>query len=726
VLLSRRVRDWGILLVGIAGANLAANAVFRDSLWLTLSFIPGNVVEIVLSAYLIRRFCVMADCISRVGTLLTALVLGGIGPTLVGALLGAATLASYRLAPFSKVWFSWFAGSALGSVSILPLGLFLVSRGWRSLAATLGRPAVVAVLVVAIAVSLWAPTSLPFPYVYVSVALVLVATVGHFAGAALAVLACSLIIGTLIATGNFQLQPGTGVFREALFYLPLLLTLLPPMLLAATLERVTHQVEQIAERETYFRSLYEKTPAMMHSTDKLGNLIGVSEIWLNRLGYEKHEVLGRKFAEFLSPTSKRHAAQVIDPRIRLDDQVKDAEHQLVAKTGELVDVLLSAISEIDAQGQTLRTLTVLTDVTEQKRLAAKLAAEQEALHKSEERLRHITDNVPALIAFVDKEERYRFVNRTYEEWYGKSLQDIVGRSILQVRGEAAYEGIRHQVDLALSGQRVTFERDLSPFGVPRIIQTTFVPQRGPDGDVLGYYVLGIDITERKRAQLALEASLQEKTVLLSEVHHRVKNNLQIISSLLNLQSARVSDGPVRSALAESQNRVATMALMHQLLYERQDFSQIDLGQYLQRLTQLILNTFRLDPSRISLRQQLAAVPLDFDRAIPCGLLFNELVTNTLKHAFPGARSGAIDIKLERVVETSGEAQIVLSVGDDGVGLPDGAFDWRQATTLGLQLVQALAQQAGGTLVRVEGTGTCFQLRLPLVRKDGAWKPQPEA
>jgi PAS domain S-box-containing protein len=226
----------------------------------------------------------------------------------------------------------------------------------------------------------------------------------------------------------------------------------------------------------------------------------------------------------------------------------------------------------------------------------------------------------------------------------------------------------------------------------------------------------IDITERRRAQQHLENALLEKTVLLNEVHHRVKNNLQVITSLLNLQADYAADPRLKAILAESCGRVKAMALTHQLLYERKDFSRIDLGDYLDRLVQSIRSSYRGSGERIGLRLVLpgADVQLDLERAIPCGLLINELVTNAFKHAFKDERHGEIVIEIGE----DADGLIGLSVSDDGIGLPS-VTDLAQISSLGLQLVQLFVEQLHGTLTIERESGSRFKMRFPkrLAAKD---------
>ena len=219
----------------------------------------------------------------------------------------------------------------------------------------------------------------------------------------------------------------------------------------------------------------------------------------------------------------------------------------------------------------------------------------------------------------------------------------------------------------------------------------------------------IDITERRRAQQRLEDALREKTVLLNEVHHRVKNNLQVITSLLNLQADHAADARLRAILTESCGRVKAMALTHQLLYERKDFSRLDLGDYLQRLVQSVRATYRAAGGRITLDLALPQAPihLDLERSIPCGLLVNELVTNSFKHAFPGERRGQISISLDE--DDSG--LIRFSVADDGIGLPPEVV-LAGSSSLGLQLVPLFVDQLHGALEIERASGTLFRVSFP--------------
>ena len=213
--------------------------------------------------------------------------------------------------------------------------------------------------------------------------------------------------------------------------------------------------------------------------------------------------------------------------------------------------------------------------------------------------------------------------------------------------------------------------------------------------------------ERLRAEAGVRASLHEKEILLKEIHHRVKNNLQVISSLLNLQSRAVSDPPVLELLRDSQNRVRSMALVHEKLYRSPDLARIDLAEYARSLASQLLRTYTDPAGRVSLRVEAADCWLDVDTAVPCGLIINELLSNALKHAFPGSRTGEILIALQ----PAAPRRVRLVVADDGGGFPPDV-DFRATPSLGLQLVNSLVAQIDGAIHLNRRAGTEFCIDFP--------------
>lgn len=212
-----------------------------------------------------------------------------------------------------------------------------------------------------------------------------------------------------------------------------------------------------------------------------------------------------------------------------------------------------------------------------------------------------------------------------------------------------------------------------------------------------------DITERKEFENALKSSLKEKEVLIREIHHRVKNNMQIISSLLNLQKQYVSDEEAVDVLLESQNRVKSMAMIHEKLYKTVNFSEINFEDYIKSLVDDLFSSYGADPGRIKKKMIFDKIMLGLETAIPCGLIISELITNTLKYAFPNDMEGEFRIEM---YEIDGFYHLIIS--DNGVGMPHNiAFD--KTETLGLRLVNTLVNQLEGKVELTSNNGTEFKI-----------------
>ncbi len=218
--------------------------------------------------------------------------------------------------------------------------------------------------------------------------------------------------------------------------------------------------------------------------------------------------------------------------------------------------------------------------------------------------------------------------------------------------------------------------------------------------------VNFDITESKQAEARLATALAEKEALLRELYHRTKNNMQVIIALLGLQAAALGDPRLQAALQETQNRIHSMALVHQMLYQSQNLAHIDLSEYLRALTELLQTSYAVAPKRVALTLAVEKVEVAIDVAVPCGLILNELISNALKHAFPGDRQGEIQVWLHRAPP----GELVLGVADNGVGLPPG-FEWEHSDSLGLRTVLTLVRQLNGQVTFGGPPGTRCQIRL---------------
>ncbi|MBN2206311.1 MAG: PAS domain S-box protein, partial [Candidatus Aminicenantes bacterium] len=356
-----------------------------------------------------------------------------------------------------------------------------------------------------------------------------------------------------------------------------------------------------------------------------------------------------------------------------------------------------------------RTRALRTTNTRLEREIAERRRTELALRRSEDKYRTLAAQIPVGIYRTTDDGRYLYANPALAAMLGyKSVEDLMtvsasvifadpaGRARKIARWKARGGTGSSEIRLKTRQGRIIWVRDTG--GV-------FRDRRGGIA-----YISGIveDITEQKRAKDRLQGALREKEFLLKEIHHRVKNNLQVISSLLRLQSRSTADAPARELFLASQGRIRTMALVHESLYQSRDLARIDFAVYIRKLTGQLVALFKADPKRIRLRLRLERLPLDINKAIPCGLIINELVSNALKHAFPGSRGGEVAVSL-----AAGPGGTVrLTVCDDGVGLPPG-LNARKTRSLGLQIVTGLVAQIGGT-IRMEGTaGTEAVVVFPL-------------
>lgn len=354
----------------------------------------------------------------------------------------------------------------------------------------------------------------------------------------------------------------------------------------------------------------------------------------------------------------------------------------------------------DQEGNPAYLTGACVDITERKQA-------ENLLRQYEQRFRQFASNVRdyALLQ-LDAQGRIVGWNTGAERALGYSEPEILGQdvSIIFTPEDVASGEPRKELERAVERGRSVDDRwhlrkDGSRFWATGVL----TPTRDEKGRLSGFAKVMRDETEHRRADERLRASLREKEVLLQEIHHRVKNNLQVISSLLRLQSEHIPDERTRAMFEDARNRVHAIADIHELLYRSPDLARIDFAAYLDRLTRNLFSFYGIREDQIHLAMRVDHTNLDIRQAIPCGLIVNELVTNCLKHAFPEGRNGTVTVSLD-----CSQGRCSLMVHDNGVGLPPG-FDWEQAESLGLQLVQVLIEQLDGA-IRVDRTsGTRFEI-----------------
>ncbi|HZE90724.1 MAG TPA: histidine kinase dimerization/phosphoacceptor domain -containing protein, partial [Rhizobacter sp.] len=373
-------------------------------------------------------------------------------------------------------------------------------------------------------------------------------------------------------------------------------------------------------------------------------------------------------------------------------------------SGELRVVRARALMVTGHAGQTTRVVGVNWDITEAQATEARMK-ELLALQTA------ILSSAAVSIIATDLDGTILSFNRAAQQMLGYSADEMIGHQTMAILHKPAEVAARADILSTALGRSVApgfevfvakprqGETELQEWtyirkdgsGLPVLLSVTGIFNDG--GRLIGFLGIASDITDQKAKERVIAGALAEKEVLLREIHHRVKNNLQVISSLLQLQAGCVEDDVARKVFEESQGRIKSMALVHEKLYLSNDLSHIDFGAYVRDLVAGLIESHGGRTAGVVIEVQAASVPLDVDRAIPCGLIVNELVSNCFKHGFPNARAGRIDV----ILSGGGSASsIQLIVRDDGVGWP-ADFNPAQTSSLGLRLVHILARQIQGSL-----------------------------
>jgi PAS domain S-box-containing protein len=337
----------------------------------------------------------------------------------------------------------------------------------------------------------------------------------------------------------------------------------------------------------------------------------------------------------------------------------------------------------------------------------------DALRESEEKYSSLFKKMLNGFAYhkivVDKKNRpvdYIFleVNDAFENLTGLKREDIIGKRVKEVIPDiekSEFDWIGEYGKIALEGGELRFEQYFEP------LDKWY--------SIIGYsnkkdYFAAVfeEITARKHAEELIKKSLTEKEVLLKEVHHRVKNNLQVVNSMLNLQSNYIDDKKMKGIFMESQDRIRSMALVHEQLYQSKDLSSINVAYYLKSLKKNLFNTYKFATSLVQCNADIEEIKLNIDTAIPLGIIMNELCTNALKHAFQEGTRGELKVEFKHV----GSDNCLLLVSDNGVGLPKD-LDITNTESMGFLLIKSMIEQLNGSLQIEQGQGTTFKITFPM-------------
>jgi len=332
----------------------------------------------------------------------------------------------------------------------------------------------------------------------------------------------------------------------------------------------------------------------------------------------------------------------------------------------------------------------------------------DALRESERKYHALAELSPVGIFRTDAKGDCTYINERWQMIAGLTLEEALGKGWVQSLHPDDRNRISAQWQQA-ARERRPFRleyRFLHPNGTTTWVLGQAIIERTESEEVAGYIGTITDITERKHAEEQLKESLKEKEILLREIHHRVKNNMQVISSLLMLQEELSEDEKVIEMLKDSQNRITSMALIHEKLYLSENLSKIDLKEYIDELVSGLFQSYGISEDKVALNINAENVLSGIDSAIPCGLIINELVSNSLKHAFPEDESGEINI----FIRSTDEDMVELIISDNGVGIPKD-LDFRKTESLGLRIVNVLVEnQLHGEITLNRDKGTEFKIK----------------
>ena len=399
-------------------------------------------------------------------------------------------------------------------------------------------------------------------------------------------------------------------------------------------------------------------------------------------GYSADEVLGKHFSMFYTP----------------EDIAKGLPQQELSRATQegRCEVQGWRLSRGGVRFVAHVVITPIVDKSGVLRGFAKVTRDISMHHAAEQRFRQVVESAPSAMVMINSQGVIEMVNTQAERIFGYARAELLGQQVellLPAPLRLHHPQLREAFFAAPLSRPMGAGRDLfaqRKDGSKFPVEIGLNPIETDEGTKVLSAI--VDISDRKLKEQKIQAALEEKNVLLGEIHHRVKNNLQIVHSLLDLQSSRISDPVALEMLRDSQNRIRSMALIHQSLYLSNDFAKVNLGKVLEALIPTLMESYSVNHSRIRYDFAVADVLLSINQAIPCGLIINELISNALKHAFPDERCGTLLIQLTLQPEDN----ILLSVSDDGVGISP-TVDLKKTDTLGFQLVHLLADQLGATL-----------------------------
>ncbi len=487
------------------------------------------------------------------------------------------------------------------------------------------------------------------------------------------------------------------------------------------------QQKYLTLNEQMYRNLLQSIPDIVYTLDEEGYFSFVNEA-VRDLGYEPDELIGRHFSAILDSddiplvsrdeilkefhgkqTGDVDAPKLFDERRGGDRKTRNLELKIKRKQrksfeGEEMHVSLTAFGDVSSSGYYANiedsrifrgTVGIIRDITE-KKLSEHMI----------QKLFNAVDQTPVAVIVMKLSGEVEYANSCFLRHDGYSPEEVLCsnvRDLLESADAIPWDEIFADINRGKSWQRDLHIRRKG--GIAYWTKLLVSPVSGPQGTVFSALIIAEDITQKKKLEIVIRESLEEKERILREMHHRVKNNLQVVSSILHMQSQYVKTPDDLKLFMESEGRINSMAYIHEQLYRSGSSDKIEMADYIGSIQNQLEVLYDTMGTGIEISLDIDPIEFDIDLANPLGMIVNELVSNSLKHAFPANRAGKVTISLKRV----NDAEYLLTVDDDGVGIP-AQFDPKKMETLGITLVRSLVEQINGDLEYGKNRGTTVTVR----------------
>ena len=449
--------------------------------------------------------------------------------------------------------------------------------------------------------------------------------------------------------------------------------------------------------KSFYKVIFENTGTSTVIIEEDMTLSLVNTEFSQLTGYSKKEIEGKlNWTEFFAsddlPMMKEfHALRRINP----DDAPRNYEARLITRNNDIRTVYLT----VALLPGTKKSMASIVDLTE-------LQRSKKEIEKSKKKFKTIFENAAEAMILFDRYGTILEANDKIEEISGFRKEELIGHKFMKLLPKVKIEylkALKAFKDIISGNELKQVEWTIKNKAGKEIVFMAHPSVLRTENRIDGLVMIIEDVTDRKRVENTLRTSLEEKEVLLREIHHRVKNNLQIISSLLSLQCIQLDDTETVDVLRECQGRVRTMAMIHENLYQSKDINHINFGNFVKKLLSDIFYSYRVDPRSIKLTTNVENVDIGIETAMPCGLIINELATNSIKHAFP---KGTGNISVELTSSGLNDDSFILIFDDDGIGLPENLTP-ENTKKLGLMVVNTLSNQLNAEMEIDRSNGTRF-------------------